>query len=69
MNAKFTVTKRNMSVLNLNIRSLTASGDTFVFYFETLRVNFDFICITGKWQKVESLNPICFLAHSLKGVL
>ena len=67
MNAKFTVTKRNMSVLNLNIRSLTASGDTLVLYLETLKVSSDVICTTETWQKVKTLSPVYFPDNKLFG--
>ena len=60
MYVKFSDTKKNLNVLNLNVRSLTANGDTLVSYLETLRVNFDIICITETWQKIESLSPIYF---------
>ena len=46
MYVEFGDTKNNLNVLNLNVRSLTANGDTLVSYLETLRVDFDIICIT-----------------------
>ena len=67
MYVKFSDTKKNLNVLNLNVRSLTANGDTLVSYLETLRVNFDIICITETWQKVESLSPIYFPDYKLFG--
>ena len=40
MYVKFSDKKNNLSVLNLNVKSQTASIDTLVSYFETLKVNF-----------------------------
>ena len=49
MYVKLNDTKKNLNVLNFNVRSLTANGDTLVSYLKTLRVNFDSICITETW--------------------
>ena len=46
MYVKLNDAKKSLNVLNLNVRSLTANGDTLVSYLETLRVNFDINCLT-----------------------
>ena len=69
MYVKFSDTKNNLKFLNLN-------SDTLVSYMDTLRVNFNIICITEPWQNVKSLSPIysqnyklfgSFRANSIKG--
>ena len=67
MYVKFSDMKNNLNVINLNVTSLRANGDTLVSYLKTVRVIFDIICITKMWQKVETLRPIFFPNYKLFG--
>ena len=67
MYVRFNDAKNNLSVLDLNVRSLTANGETLVSYLESPKVNFDINCITETWQKIESSSPIYFPSYKLFG--
>ena len=43
------LSKTDLSILHLNIRSLAANGDDFISYIETLNVKFDIICLSETW--------------------
>ena len=48
-----TVNIDNLSVIHINIRSLSANGDTFVSNLLTLNLNFDVICFSETWLNFE----------------
>ena len=39
----------NLSIMHVNIRSISANGDELVAYLETLILKFDIICLTETW--------------------
>lgn len=51
-------TQRTISVLHLNIRSVTKNFDNFVAFLHTLKIDCDIIILTKGWLKKTTVIPI-----------
>ena len=62
----------SLSIINFNIRSLTANIDTFNAFLSTLNTNFDILCFTESWLNYSTANLInlngYFSVHSLRPI-
>ena len=66
----FAINNKNLCAIHVNIRSLTANGNTFIAYLETLKLKFDIICFSETWLRedyqIENYFPDYTSFHSMR---
>ena len=53
----------NLSIMHVNIRSISANGDELVAYLETLILKFDIICLTETWLNDDNFIDNIFTGY------